>query len=83
MSESIIEPREVAEAVERYVDAEFAEARKFENRRPLDDAGVWGLHRLAATVFALGFEAGEHVAEVRARGQRERERDRATDGGPS
>lgn len=75
MSESIIEPREVAEAVERYVDSELADARKFENRRPLDDGGVWELHRLAAKVFALGFEAGEQVGEIRARGQRNRDRE--------
>lgn len=73
MSESIIEPREVAEAVERYVVAELADARKYENRKPLDDSGVWSLHRLAAKVFALGFEAGEQVAEIRARGQRDRD----------
>lgn len=83
MSESIIEPREVAEAVERYVAAEFAESRKFENRKPLDDSGVWSLHRLAATVFALGFAAGEHVADIRFRAQRGRELDRATDGSPT
>jgi hypothetical protein len=82
MSESIVEPREVAEAVERYADRELADARKYDNRQPLDDSGVWDLHRLAAKVFALGFEAGEHVAEVRARGQRERDRD-ATSGSPT
>jgi hypothetical protein len=73
MPEHSIEPREVAEAVERYVAAELADARKYENRTPLDDSGAWSLHRLAANVFALGFEAGEQVTEVRARGQRERE----------
>ena len=75
MSESIIEPREVAEAVERYVAEELANVAKYENRKPLDDSAVWSLHRLAANLFALGFEAGEQVAEVRARGQRDRERD--------
>jgi hypothetical protein len=77
MAEYSIEPREVAEAVERYVDAELADARKYDNRTPLDDSGVWSLHRLAASVFALGFEAGEQVAEVRARGLQNRERDEA------
>ncbi|MCW6003901.1 hypothetical protein K1W54_04795 [Micromonospora sp. CPCC 205371] len=81
MSESIIEPREVAEAVERYVAQELAEARKYENRTPLDDSGVWSLHRLAANIFALGFAAGEQVADIRARGQRQR--DRETDGSPT
>jgi hypothetical protein len=78
MAEYSIEPREVAEAVERYVERELADAAKYENRTPLDDSGVWSLHRLAASVFALGFESGEQVAEVRARGQRDRER--AADG---
>jgi hypothetical protein len=77
MSDHAIEPREVAEAVERYVERELADAAKYDNRTPLDDCGVWSLHRLAANVFALGFEAGEQVAEVRARGQQDRERDAA------
>lgn len=81
MSESIIEPREVAEAVERYVERELADARKYDNRTPLDDEGVWSLHQLAAKVFALGFEAGEQVGEIRARGQRQRLRE--TDGSPT
>jgi hypothetical protein len=77
VTEHVIEPREVAEAVERYVERELADARQYDNRTPLDDCGVWSLHRLAATIFALGFEAGEQVAEVRARGQQHRERDEA------
>jgi hypothetical protein len=77
-TEHTVVPLEVAEAVERYVDRELADFRKFDNRAPFDGSGVWSLHRLAAHVYALGFDAGEGVAEIRARGERAREASRGS-----
>jgi hypothetical protein len=53
----------------------LADARNYENRSPLDDSGVWDLHRLAAQIYALGFDDGEIVAGIRARGVAQRASD--------
>lgn len=75
-AEHIVVPREVAEAVERYVARELADQRKYENRSPLDEAGVYELHVLGAMIYAAGFNDGDRVAEVRARGREAREASR-------
>lgn len=67
-------PQTVAEAVERYVEAELDAADKYENRTPLDGSGVYALHRLVAEAYGAGFEAGHGVASVEQRGRRARER---------
>lgn len=77
-----IEPAEVAEVVERYVAEQLADTRQYDNRSPLDQSGVWSLHRIAADIYALGFAACERTAAVRARGERERETPRES-GSPS
>jgi hypothetical protein len=79
MATEPVEPLEVAERVERYVDRELTDARKYDNRAPLDDSGVWSLHRLAAEIYALGFDAGEMVAGIRHRGERQRAEERSDD----
>jgi hypothetical protein len=74
-AEPIVEPREVANLIERYVSQALADARKYDNSQPLDDSGVFTLHRLGARIYALGFDAGEQVANVRESGMRQRQRD--------
>lgn len=71
-AEHIVVPREVAEAVERYVERELADQGKYENRSPLDESGVYELHLLAAKIYARGFDDGDRVSEVRARGREAR-----------
>lgn len=70
-----IEPPEVADRVEEYVRSELADAERFDNRDPLDESGVWSLHRLAATIYAYGwrqgFNVGEHNAHAAARRSQE------------
>lgn len=78
MAEYIVVPREVVEAVEWYVGKALASAREYENSSPLDESGVWDLHRLAAKIYAAGFDDGDRVAEVRARGREAREASRAS-----
>ena len=58
MTERKVEPFAVAQMVERYVESEIRDAEKFSNRDVLDDSGVYGLHQLAADVYALGFNEG-------------------------
>lgn len=72
-------PPQIIESVERYIDEELADARKYENRWPLDESGISSLHLLVADIYAAGFEAGERVAQIRARGVRQREVDRRND----
>lgn len=61
-----IEPREIVDLVEDYVRRELADVEKYSNRTPLDDSGIYSLHRLAAAIYADGFQAGEQAAEIRA-----------------
>lgn len=55
MADRAVEPFAVAQMVETYVDSELRDAAKYTNREPLDDSGVYGLHDLAARIYALGF----------------------------
>lgn len=74
-----IEPYEVVNLVERYVDQELGNAAKFDNCTPLDESGVWSLHRLAAKVYALGYEAGGVATEMRHRARDSRKREESAD----
>lgn len=75
-----VEPQEVAELVERYVETELSNAAKFDNCTPLDESGIYSLHRLGAELYALGHESGERVADARNRGRDNRKRDEADHG---
>lgn len=69
-----IEPPEVADRVEEYISSELSDAEKYGNRSPLDESGIWSLHRLAATIYALGWRQGFGVGERNAqRGGQRRE----------
>lgn len=70
MADRAVEPFAVAQMVETYVDSELRDAAKYTNREPLDDSGVYGLHDLAARIYALGFNEGEVVEGHRARERR-------------
>jgi hypothetical protein len=70
-----IEPLTVAEAVENYVESELHDEAKYENRKPLDESGVWSLHALAARIYAQGWADGRRAADIHARGQRLRLKD--------
>ena len=63
-------PVQVAQLVNGYAASELADSRKYSNRQPLDDSGIFSLHRLAAEIYAAGFTAGEQVAEERHHGER-------------
>lgn len=76
MSEQRIEPSEVVMAVEMYVEGELRDEEKYDNRKPLDESGIYGLHLLAAKVYALGYDAGERAATERERRIRQRGTDR-------
>jgi len=70
-----VEPKAIAELVEEFVNDEHRDAGKWENRTPLDESGVFSLHRMAADIYAAGFEEGVRVEEARQRGKRERKFD--------
>lgn len=83
MSDAIPVPQGVVQTVEEYVYSELSNAEKYENRTPLDESGIWSLHRLAAQIYAMGFDAGERIEHERGRAERQRMRDttRATQEG--
>lgn len=74
-SRSPVEPVEIVEIVEDYVNRAHEHAAKYDNSAPLDESGVWILHRLAADIYAAGFEAGSDTAEARERGRQQRKVD--------
>lgn len=67
-----VEPKRIVELVEGFVNDEHDDDRKYTNRTPLDESGVWTLHQLAAEIYALGFQDGVRAEEARQRGKRER-----------
>lgn len=67
MSDVRIEPPEVVQLVDGYVDKEHLDAEKYDNRTPLDDAGVWDLHQLAAEIYARGWRDGQNAETIRTR----------------
>jgi hypothetical protein len=82
-AEHIVVTQQVAEMVERYVEKALADARRYENSSLLDESGVYDLHCLAARIYAAGFDDGDRVAMVRARGVARRAADAAGSGGSS
>ena len=83
MAGRLVEPQSVVQAVERFLDDEYRDAAKFENRELLDESGVFNLHTLAAHIFSLGFNEGEQAQDERHRGQRVRMLDYPRSGGIS
>lgn len=74
-TEARILPPQLVQEVEMWVDRELAMVGKFDNREPLDESGIFSLHRLAARVYAAGFEDGERAAGERHHGERRRARE--------
>lgn len=70
-------PLQLVQSIELWIDKEFADAEKWDNRDLLDDSGVFTLYRLAAEIYAAGFAAGECAADERLRGVARRARKRA------
>ena len=76
-----IEPAEIVQLVEDFVEREHHDNTKYDNRTPLDDSGVFSLHRLAAEVYAAGYHDGEQAERARRHGERRREREQARNTG--
>lgn len=62
----------VAQLVEEYVSSELSDKAKYDNRTPLDESGIWSLHTLAATIYALAFNDGARVEATRNHAERMR-----------
>ncbi len=76
MAEARILPAQQVTEVEMYADEQVARAAKYDNVELLDKDSVFDLHRLAARIYAAGFEDGERAERVRNSGARRREQDR-------
>lgn len=76
MSESRIATDAVVQLVEEYVRSELSDYGKYTNRTAFDDSGVFSLHRVAAQIYAHGFNDGERIAMEKARHEARRQRDR-------
>ena len=74
---SSIEPREVIDLVEDYVYRELRNAEQYENSTPLDESGIYGLHRLAREIYALGVRDGVSQEVTRTQRQLDRQRKEA------
>jgi hypothetical protein len=67
--------REVVDMVEEYVYKELSDAEKYDNRTPLDESGIWSLHRLVAKAYMIGWRDGEFLESERSRRSSWRERE--------
>ena len=74
MSEEIPIPQTIVRMVEEYVSRELSDQEKYDNRTPLDESGIWSLHRMAARIYASGFDEGVRIEAERARCVRQRGR---------
>lgn len=72
-----IEPIAIAQQVDAYVAGAVEDAHRYENSELLDESGVYGLHVLAARIYAQGFADGEATQTWKHTAQRSRERDAA------
>lgn len=75
MSENNIEPHQVIELVESYVQSELRDFEQYENRAPFDASGVYSLHQLARDAYALGVGDGTRQERYRQARQAQRDRD--------
>lgn len=73
MSEAIPVSQAVVQAVEDYVYKELSDREKYDNRTPLDESGIWSLHRVAARIYAMGFAKGERIEAERNRAELQRQ----------
>lgn len=78
MADLIPVPIDVVDSVERYVDSELDQAKKYDNRTPLDESGVYTLHQLVARVYQAGWDAGAMGQMHKESRLRQRIRDEAT-----
>lgn len=74
-NERPVEPLEIAQEVERYVDSEIRDAKKYSNRELFDESGVYSLHELAARIYQSGFNDGRAVEGWKRNEQRQRTKD--------
>lgn len=72
-----IEPIAIAQQVDAYVTGAIEDAHRYENSELLDENGIYGLHVLAARIYAQGFADGEATQSWKHSAQRSRERDAA------
>lgn len=68
MSDNRIVTPQVVQLVDDYANRELEQARRYDNRQPLDESGIYSLQMLAAKIYALGYNDGENVAAHRERG---------------
>jgi hypothetical protein len=60
-------PADVAHMVNEYLSIELSDVEKYDNRELLDESGRYSLHRLAAEIYARGFDDGYRVSTAERR----------------
>lgn len=72
-----VEPQEVVNLVEQFVDKTLRDAAEYINNEPLDESNVYSLHLLASEIYALGFNDGAMADAIRSQRQISRSREKA------
>lgn len=70
-------PTNIVDDLEAFVEKELRDAEQYSNREPLDESGVYSLYRLAARIYAAGFEDGERITQRRESSARLRRKEAA------
>ncbi len=76
MTDDRVLPLHLADLIEGFVESEHRNAERYDNKQVLDEGGVYSLYRLAATVYAAGFNDGNALALRQQSSARMRERER-------
>lgn len=64
-NQSRIEPTEVVRLVETYVESERSDFQRYSNRTAFDGVGVYGLHAMAAEIYAVAWADAERSVMAR------------------
>jgi len=74
VKDDFVLPADLVLEVEMWADKQIEDSINFVNREPLDESGIFTLHRLAASIYARGWGDGARAEGERLRGVGRRER---------
>lgn len=69
-----IEPTNIIQTVDMWIDKQLNDAAKYDNCELLDSSSCWSLHQLARTIYAHGVADGAMQERERASAQHHRDR---------
>lgn len=75
MIQKPVEPTPIIQKVEAYVEDQYRDVAKFENREHLDESAIYSLHLLAGDIYQTAFNDGIQAERARCDGEIRRARE--------